>query len=163
DLLNIAKATITSATLNVATDVVTVNSSGGNFTIQLSGTYSAGTYVDYQTDSATSGTDLFLSTVPCYAAGTRILAARGEVAVDRHGILLAEGLPAESYLNTGNHGFFSNSGEPLVLHPDMTDDEDLPSRVAGSCAPFAWEAAQVRPVWQRLAERAAALGRPVAV
>jgi hypothetical protein len=85
------------------------------------------------------------------------------VELDAHGILFAEGLPAESYLNTGNLGFFQNSGEPLVLHPDMTDDKDLPSRVAGSCAPFAWEAARVEPVWRRLAERAAALGRPVAV
>ena len=35
------------------------------------------------------------------------------VELDAHAILLAEGLPAESYLNTGNRGFFANSGEPL--------------------------------------------------
>ena len=82
------------------------------------------------------------------------------VELDAHAILLAEGLPAESYLNTGNHGFFANSDEPLVLHPDLTDETDYPTREAGSCAPFVWDEASVRPVWQRLAERAAALGQP---
>jgi hypothetical protein len=83
------------------------------------------------------------------------------VELDHHAILLAEGLPAESYLDTGNRGFFANSGEPLVLHPDLTDETDCPIREAGSCAPFAWDEATVRPIWQRLAERAAALGQPV--
>ncbi len=82
------------------------------------------------------------------------------VELDSHAILLAEGLPAESYLNTGNRGFFANSGEPLVLHPDLTDETDYPARAAGSCAPFVSDEASVRPVWQRLAERAAALGQP---
>ncbi len=84
------------------------------------------------------------------------------VELDSHAILLAEGLPAESYLNTGNHGFFINSGEPLVLHPDLTDETDYPTREAGSCAPFVSDEASVRPVWQYLATRAAALGRPAA-
>ncbi len=83
------------------------------------------------------------------------------VELDAHAILLAEGLPAESYLNTGNRGFFANAGEPLVLHPDMTDETDYSMREAGSCAPFVSDEASVRPVWQRLAERAAALGQPV--
>ena len=39
------------------------------------------------------------------------------VELDQHAILLAEGLPAESYIDTGNSGFFANSGAPLVLHP----------------------------------------------
>jgi hypothetical protein len=82
------------------------------------------------------------------------------VELDAHAILLAEGLPAESYLDTGNRGFFANSGEPLVMHPDLTDETDYPAREAGSCAPFVWDEASVRPVWQRLAERAAALGLP---
>ncbi len=82
------------------------------------------------------------------------------VELDTHAILLAEGLPAESYLNTGNHGFFTNSGAPLVLHPDLTDESDYPTREAGSCAPFVSDEASVRPVWQRLADRAAALGQP---
>ena len=83
------------------------------------------------------------------------------VELDAHAILLAEGLPTESYLDTGNRSFFSNSGEPLMLHPDLTDEADYPTREAGSCAPFAWDEASVQPVWQRLADRAAAIGWPV--
>ena len=83
------------------------------------------------------------------------------VELDQHAILLAEGLPAESYIDTGNRGFFSNSGEPLVLHPDLTDETDYPAREAGSCAPFVSDEASVRPVWRRLADRAAVIGRPV--
>ena len=82
------------------------------------------------------------------------------VELDAHAILLAEGLPAESYLDTGNHGFFANADAPLVLHPDLTDETDYPTREAGSCAPFVWDEASVRSAWQRLAERAAALGQP---
>ena len=48
--------------------------------------------------------------------GTTIRQEKGWTAVeyfhvelDAHTILLAEGLPAESYLNTGNQGFFANS------------------------------------------------------
>jgi hypothetical protein len=47
-----------------------------------------------------------------------------------------------------------------VLHPDLTDETDYPTRAAASCAPFAWDEAGVLPVWQRLAARAAALGQP---
>ncbi len=39
------------------------------------------------------------------------------VELDRHEVLLAEGLPAESYLDTGNRTMFANA--PLVaLHPE---------------------------------------------
>jgi hypothetical protein len=82
------------------------------------------------------------------------------VELDCHAILLAEGLPAESYLNTGNHGFFANSDQPLVLHPDLTVETDYPTREAGSCVPFVWDEGSVYPVWRRLAERAEILGRP---
>ena len=83
------------------------------------------------------------------------------VELDQHAILLAEGLPAESYLDTGNRGFFANSGQPMVLHPDLTDETAYPTREANSCAPFVSDEASVRPVWERLAERAAAIGRPI--
>lgn len=82
------------------------------------------------------------------------------VELESHAILLAEGLPAESYLDTGNRGFFANSGAPLALHPDLTDESDYPTRAAASCAPFVSDAAGVQPVWQRLAARAVALGQP---
>ena len=81
------------------------------------------------------------------------------IELDQHAILLAEGLPAESYLDTGNSGFFANSEAPMVLHPDLTDETDYPTREAGSCAPFVSDEASVQPVWQRLADRAAAIGK----
>ena len=100
--------------------------------------------------------------------GTTIRRERDWTAVDyyhvelnEHAILLAEGLPAESYLDTGNKGFFANAGAPLVLHPDLTDETDYPTREAGSCAPFVSDETNVRPVWERLAERAAAIGRQI--
>ncbi len=49
----------------------------------------------------------------------------------------------------------------MVLHPDLTGETDHPTREANSCAPFVSDEASVRPVWQRLAERAAAIGRPM--
>jgi hypothetical protein len=84
------------------------------------------------------------------------------VELDDHGILLAEGLPAESYLDTGNRGFFANAGAPLVLHPDLTVETNYPTREVGSCAPFVWDETSVQPVWQKLTDRAAALGDPAA-
>jgi hypothetical protein len=84
------------------------------------------------------------------------------VELDHHAILLAEGLPAESYIDTGNRGFFANSsGVPLVLHPNLTDESGYPTREAGSCAPFVWDEASVRPIWQHLADRASAICQPV--
>ncbi len=48
-----------------------------------------------------------------------------------------------------------------MLHPDLTDQSGCPTREAGSCAPFVWDEASVRPVWQRLADRAGSIGQPV--
>ena len=36
-----------------------------------------------------------------------------------HDVILAEGLPAESYLDLGNRGAFDNGGGALTLHPDF--------------------------------------------
>ncbi len=85
------------------------------------------------------------------------------VALDGHAIILAEGLSAESYLETGNGGFFADSGMPLTLHPNLTNEEDYPARDVGSCAPFVCDQNDVRPVWQCLVERAAELGQAISV
>jgi len=97
--------------------------------------------------------------------GTTIRREKGWSSVDyhhvelsEHAILLAEGLPAESYLDTGNRGFFANAGDPLVLRPDLSGETDYPARETASCAPFVWDAASVRPAWQRLADRGATNG-----
>jgi hypothetical protein len=83
------------------------------------------------------------------------------IELERHGILLAEGLPTESYLDTGNRGFFANARGAFDLYPNLYDDSDNPARETGSCAPFVWDETHVKPVWDRLAERAATMGRKV--
>ena len=44
------------------------------------------------------------------------------VELDRHDVLLAEGLPAESFLDTGNRIAFANGGGVTQLHPDFVPD-----------------------------------------
>jgi T5SS/PEP-CTERM-associated repeat protein len=54
------------------------------------------------------------------------------VELPEHSVLLAEGLAAESYLDTGDRANFSNGGGPIALHPDFS------SRIweAAGCAPL---------------------------
>ncbi len=80
------------------------------------------------------------------------------VELDRHDVLFAEDLAAESYLDTGNRGIFENAGMPMTLHPDMTSGAGQAKREGRSCAPFVADAGRVEPVWRRLAGRAAELG-----
>ncbi|MGC8476379.1 MAG: Hint domain-containing protein [Acetobacteraceae bacterium] len=81
------------------------------------------------------------------------------VELDSHDLLLAEGLPAESFLDCGNRGIFENAAEPLILHPDFYDPAaQAARRLAASCAPLTDSAELVAPVWWRLADRAVALG-----
>ena len=79
--------------------------------------------------------------------------------LESHAIVLAEGLPAETYLDTGNRGFFAVPGLRRLLYPDPSGDGVHPTREANSCAPFVTDPASIRPIWQRLADRAEALGR----
>ena len=52
-----------------------------------------------------------------------------------HDVLLAEGLPVESYLDTGNRRTFANGGGAVALHPDFSplswDDACLPLCLCG--------------------------------
>jgi Hint domain len=41
------------------------------------------------------------------------------VELERHGILLAEGAAAESYIDTGNRAFFANAPDGVMLHPAL--------------------------------------------
>lgn len=54
------------------------------------------------------------------------------VELPQHAVLLAEGLPVESYLDTGDRTNFANGGGVMTLHPDFS------SRVrdAEGCAPL---------------------------
>jgi hypothetical protein len=86
------------------------------------------------------------------------------VELDSHHVLLANGMPAESYLDTGNRSSFQNGGLPTMLHPNFNGLSDHECREARSCAPLVTGATCVEPVWRTVAGRAEALGfRPLAV
>jgi hypothetical protein len=76
------------------------------------------------------------------------------VELDAHDLLLAEGLPAESYLETGNRGAFDNAASPIRAHPALArriwQDQ--------ACARLLLEPAAQAPVRERLLARAEALG-----
>ena len=79
------------------------------------------------------------------------------VELDAHDILFADGMPAESYLDTGNRSMFENAGLPLVLHPDLSGQQ---CREVASCAPFVTDVEALRSLWHRVAERAESIGHP---
>lgn len=71
------------------------------------------------------------------------------VELDRPDILLAEELPVESYLETGNRAQFANDADHVALHPDFaplswTDD---------ACAPLCLGGPRVMRVRAQLAAR----------
>jgi hypothetical protein len=78
------------------------------------------------------------------------------VELEQHGILFANGLTTESYLDTGNRASFANADVPMLLHPDLEGGQA--QRVAQSCKPFVDDAARVEPIWRRIAVRAMDLG-----
>lgn len=75
------------------------------------------------------------------------------VELDSHDVLLAEGLPCESYLDDGNRSSFTNAGESVRLYgrldPKSWDD---------ACAPMIAAGPQLVEIQQRLHARAEALG-----
>jgi hypothetical protein len=80
------------------------------------------------------------------------------IELDRHDLVMAEGLAAESYLDTGNRGVFANGGSALILHPDMTASEGQLRREAESCLPLMTSAEGVEPLWRDLADWAVRMG-----
>ncbi|HSU05546.1 MAG TPA: Hint domain-containing protein, partial [Acetobacteraceae bacterium] len=81
------------------------------------------------------------------------------VELPRHDVLLAEGLPAESYLNGSDYGNFDNSDAPIALHPDFSTragDAFLVWEAYG-CAPLVVTGPVVAAVRARLLQRAAKL------
>ena len=80
------------------------------------------------------------------------------VELERHGILLAEGAEAESYLDTGNRNWFDNGNEPRLLHPAFEVNADAARWQTEACAPLASTPETVAPIWSKLADRAIALG-----
>jgi hypothetical protein len=79
------------------------------------------------------------------------------VELDRHDVLLAEGLPAESFLDTGNRCAFANGGTVTSLHPDFAP------RIwqAEGCADLVLGGPRLAEARRRLLARAAALGHRI--
>ncbi len=76
------------------------------------------------------------------------------VELDSHDVILAEGLAAESYLDTGNRAaFFHNGSSHLEAHPDLK-----PKHWAETCMPLVFEGTLVQKVRADLRDRALTLG-----
>jgi len=80
------------------------------------------------------------------------------VELKTHGILLAEGAAAESYLDTGHRGVFSNAAAPLILHPDLMQMR----RQARSVAPVVTGGEELAAIRAQLHARKLMLGYSVA-
>ena len=78
----------------------------------------------------------------------------------RHDVVLAEGLPAETYLETGARFAFENGGGAMELHPDFAPDEARVGMVWQnfSYAPLIGTDGQLERVRARLALQALMLG-----
>jgi len=74
-----------------------------------------------------------------------------------HDVLLAEGLPAESYLDTGNRAAFENGGGVVEAHPDFA------RRIwqDNACAPLLLKGPPLTAVRRALIRRLPALGHGV--
>jgi hypothetical protein len=75
------------------------------------------------------------------------------VELDSHDILLAEGLPAESYLDVGNRAAFVNGGDYLEAYPDFA-----PKDGSETCVPLVKEGPVIGRARAALLARAEVLG-----
>jgi hypothetical protein len=81
------------------------------------------------------------------------------VELDAHALLLAEGLAAESYLDTGNRGAFANAPEGVVqAHPAFATADALAAWHARACLPLLLDGDALTQRRRALLARAAALG-----
>ena len=77
------------------------------------------------------------------------------VELDTHDVLLAEGMPCESYLDTGCRNAFTNGGGVTMLHPEFEPHPD--SQLMWeclSCAPLVVTGPVLERARERLAQRA---------
>jgi hypothetical protein len=77
------------------------------------------------------------------------------VELDQHDVLLAEGLPAETYLDTGDRSKFANGGGPIALHPDFS----VRMWEAMGCASLVVTGPVLASIRTRLLQHAAQLGK----
>jgi antigen 43 len=80
------------------------------------------------------------------------------IELEKHGILLAENTPSESYLDTGNRSLFDNADEPRQLHPQFKLNAEASRWLTDACAPLVRVSDQLEPIWRQLAERSRDLG-----
>ncbi len=73
------------------------------------------------------------------------------VELDQHDVLVAEGLPAESYIDIGDRGFFADAGDAVILHPAFSTF----TWDARACAPLTVTGPNVDKVRATLAQRVA--------
>ncbi len=97
------------------------------------------------------GTGGVLVPVMCLLNGTSIARSSltqvtyWHVELDQHDILLAEGLPAESFLDFGCRPFFEEGSTHALHHPDF-----VPPGLAGRCRPVATDGPCVEAERRRL-------------
>ena len=81
------------------------------------------------------------------------------VELDSHDIVLADGVKAESFLDTGHRGLFADRDGPISLHPDLVGDQAMQERrVALSCAPLVIDGPMLTQIRAGLAARRAEIG-----
>ncbi|MGE0224260.1 MAG: Hint domain-containing protein [Acetobacteraceae bacterium] len=80
------------------------------------------------------------------------------VELDRHDVILAEGLAAESYLDVGDRAFFSNAGAVVTLHPAL----DALTWDARACAPLVVAGPELDRARARLHQQAGRQGQRAA-
>jgi hypothetical protein len=80
------------------------------------------------------------------------------IELDRHALLLAEGLLAESYLDTGNRAMFANAGEALILHPEFAVNSALKYWERDACAPLVASGPILAAAKRALLDRALEIG-----
>jgi Hint domain len=68
------------------------------------------------------------------------------VELPHHDVLFADGLPTESYLNTGDRQKFANGGGPITLHPDLSTR----TWEAEGCAPLVVAGPRLEALRRRL-------------
>jgi Hint domain len=81
------------------------------------------------------------------------------IELPRHDVVVAEGMAAESYLDSGDRSDFANGGAVIRLFPDFSARaRDIRFWDAYGCAPLMVTGPEVAAVRQRLAERARRVG-----
>ena len=76
------------------------------------------------------------------------------VELDRHDVILAEGLACESYLDTGNRGAFTNGGSAIQMHPEFA----LAVWRKSACAPLILRGGELEAARSHVFDRAGRLG-----